>query len=242
MFEKVNLEKELYQVRAAKSGVEVVDILGQFRNLFTTEWEREKNIRDVLERGCISEFLPGPAGLNQDRIFSLEHIRSLALKYRLRFLSTKHFSGEIPYDAILKIKEVENLKNQKLDSFMMLAPTSKFKLQDSNADPLLFAPLSDGNFYLLHQWGGDLHWSRTILAWPFKSLTNLVASIAGISLLLALILPTSWITTDTVGYLNFYRIAFLVWSIAFLSGMVSFFWFALNQQFSTHAWNSKYFN
>jgi hypothetical protein len=242
MFNKVNLEDALYRAREERRNAESEVVLEQFRDLFLADWEKERRIKNVIEKGCTSDELIDPYGLTEDRIFQLEHIKELAIKYRLRFLSTKHFKKDFPQEAISKIKEIENTAGQEVSALMILAPASMYKLQDANTDPLLFAPLADGRFYLIHQWGGDLSWYRAVLAWPLAKLPNLIATIAAISMLIALAMPVSIMSAESDRYFNFYRIAFFAWNILFISGFASYFWFATHQKFSVNAWNSKHFN
>lgn len=242
MFNKVNLEDALYRAREERRNAESEVALEQFRDLFLADWEKERRIKNVIEKGCTSDELLDAFGLKEDRIFQLDSIKKLAVKYRLRFLSTKHFKKDIPQEAISRIKEIEQTTGQEISALMLLAPASMYKLEDANSDPLLFAPLADGRFYLIHQWGGDLSWYRALLAWPLAKLPNLVVTIACISLLIALVMPTSMMSPESGHYFNFYRIAFFAWNMLFISGFASYFWFATHQKFSVNAWNSKHFN
>lgn len=121
--------------------------------------------------------------LKNERIFTVQEIKKLALDYGLRFLPTSYYKGDIPADLSLKIKECEDLygkphkpteKEQEYAElvsrrwwststaigtnfdYMILAPASSFELQERPKDPLLFRMLPDGTFYLVHKWGSDL--------------------------------------------------------------------------------------
>jgi len=240
MFDKVNLEEELKSLRNKEKKEGDATLLA-FKELFQADWEREKEILSSLKEGASSSNLLSPEGLDENRIFSLSEIKKLCLKYRLRFLSTKYFNKKYPQEAIQKIKDTEMVTGEKINSFAILAPSSMFKLEDANKDPLLFAPLKDGRFYLIHKWGGDLSGWRKYIAWPSKTLVNLLISLTILSTLLAAIIPTDWLLTDG-NYLNFYRIGFVAFNMVFLTGIVSYFWLAMNQKFSVEAWNSSTFN
>jgi hypothetical protein len=242
MFNKVNLEDALFRAREERKNAESEIALEQFRDLFLADWEKERRIKNLIEKGCTTDQLLNGEGLDEKRIFELGSIKSIAIKYRLRFLSTKHFKKQFPLEAISKIKETEKHTGEEISALMLLAPASMYSLKDVNTDPLLFAPLSDGRFYLIHQWGGDLAWYRAILAWPLAKLPNLIATIAGLSLLIALLVPRSMMGSESGNFFNFYRIAFFAWNMLFISGFASYFWFATHQKFSVHAWNSKHFN
>jgi len=236
----VNLEEELKSLRN-KEIRKSEATLEAFKNLFQANWERESEILRNLQKGAKSSDLLPSKNLDEDKIFSLEEIKELCLKYRLRFLSTKYFKKEYPQEAIQKIKETEALSGKKIDAFAILAPAKMFNLEDANKDPLLFAPLSDGRFYLIHKWGTDLSSWRKYTAWPSKTLTNLLITLVTLSVLLAAIIPTDWIL-EGGAYLNFYRFGFIAFNMIFLTGIVSYFWLAMNQKFSVEAWNSSTFN
>jgi hypothetical protein len=243
MFDKVNLEKALRGMRdERKEKIEGEVVLSEFKSLFEADWEREQRISQGISKGAISEELLPVHNLPEERIFELKDIKKLCLTYRLRFLSTRHFKKEIPREALSAAKETEEVVGAEIKAFMIAAPASAFKLEDSNKDPLLFAPLDDGRFFLIHQWGGDINAFRKFLFKPLEKPLNLVITILVVSLFLSAIFPTSIFTSTDLGYFNFYRMGFFAWNIAFLSGMVSYFWFATNQKFSIYAWNNKHFN
>lgn len=243
MFDQVNLEKVLRKVREEReSTLQEEATLNGFKSLFTSEWEREKRLHATLGKGVTAAELLPPQGLDKDRIYALEDIREMCITYRLRFLSTKHFNKAFPREALHEAKKAEAQTGQEIKAFMIAAPSEMFQLEDCNTDPLLFAPLSNGQFYLVHKWGGDLSLFRKFIYWPFRKLTNLALTILGISLALSALIPTSAFTSFDLGYFNFYRMAFFVWNVAFMAGITSYFWFVTHQKFSVQAWNSKFFN
>jgi len=195
-----------------------------------------------MGQGAVSDELLAPINLSEDRIYELKDIKKLCLTYRLRFLSTRYFKNDIPREALAEAKKIEEAVGSEIKAFMIAAPASAFKLQDANKDPLLFAPLDDGRFYLIHQWGKDISAFRKFVFKPLEKPFNLLMTILCVSLILSAILPTSVFTSADLGYINFYRLGFFAWNVAFLSGMVSYFWFATNQKFSVNAWNNKHFN
>jgi hypothetical protein len=244
MFGSVNIESALKSIRTErlkKSNTED-SVLKGFKQLFEAEWEKENDITKRLALGVSDVTLLNGSGLPEHRKYGLRDIEKLCVKYRLRFLSTKHFKNEIPREAVAAVKQVEKTSGQTIKAFMIAAPAPMFNLTDANKDPLLFAPLEDGRFYLVHQWGKDLSPLRSILFWPLAQLSNLLITILALSLVLSAILPTGMFTKLELGYFNFYRIAFLAWNVAFLSGVVSYFWFVTHQKFSAQAWRNKFFN
>ncbi|MBK6882660.1 MAG: hypothetical protein IPH05_06905 [Flavobacteriales bacterium] len=71
------------------------------------------------------------------------------------------------------IRRLERKAETPLSGFLFMAPSTQFKLCDSEVDPLLFVPLGDDRFYLVHKWGNDLDRARAILNWPFRSAIHL---------------------------------------------------------------------
>lgn len=242
MFANVKLENELIRSRNAGFPDASDDILSQFRDLFVADWEREKRLHELIESGVTSTELLETEFLDEEKIFTRSNIKETAVKYSLRFLSTTHFKNKIPYEAISKLKALETTTGQHISSLMILAPSELFRLEDANKDPLLFVPLADGRFYLVHQWGGEISWFRAVLAWPKQKLQHLVGAIAMLAALISLFLPTLWFGDNEAGYFNIYRIATFAWSFIFLSGIISYLWFVTNQKFSVNSWNSKFFN
>ena len=172
--------------------------------------------------------------LNDDRIFHT--IRTICIDYRLRFLDIKYFKGEIPLDAIDKIKQMENDHSKKLNNFKIMAPSIMFRLKKTD-DPLLFVPLGDNYFYLIHKWGNDLAPFRKIRMWPFRSLRNLLLTLLFVSYVITLITPISVFTSnpDSSGF----WILFLFMFKAVVS-IVLFLGVALGKNFNPKIWNSRY--
>ena len=95
-------------------------------------------------------------GLDPSRIFNEAEIRNACVKYRLRFLPAGHYKGVLPLEAVYQVRQLEARSSAPLKGFMILAPVSRFKLCDGNADPMLFIPVGGGSHYLVHRWGNDM--------------------------------------------------------------------------------------
>src|SRR5210317_754787 len=106
--------------------------------------------------------------LDTSRIYHLDQIRNICIDYRLRFLDLSYFRPQMPQEAKNAIAELEGSHNTHLDGMKILAPSRLFKLEDKD-DPLLFVPMGNNYFYLIHKWGNDLHPLRKWLVWPFKN-------------------------------------------------------------------------
>ncbi|MAW49814.1 MAG: hypothetical protein CMC41_01500 [Flavobacteriaceae bacterium] len=174
--------------------------------------------------------------LNNENIFHINTIKSTCVDYRLRFLDIKYFKGEIPLEAIEKIKQMEIDHNKKLNSFKIMAPSIMFRLKKTD-DPLLFIPIGSNYFYLIHKWGNDLAPLRKIRMWPFRSITNLLLTLLFLSYFVTLITPISIFTKnpDSSGF----WILFLFMFKALVS-IVLFLGVALGKNFNPKIWNSKY--
>jgi len=174
--------------------------------------------------------------LETAEIYHVRHIKKIAVDYRLRFLDSHYFKGEIPQDAISKIKKLEKEHELELKGFKILAPSKLFKLEDKD-DPILFAPIGNDHYYLIHKWGRDLHPLRKILMWPFKSLVNLITLVVGISYLITLLVPNGLFSKESSSF-QFWVIFFFMFKC--LASIVIFYGFALGKNFNPAIWNSKY--
>ncbi|WP_344779240.1 hypothetical protein [Aquimarina mytili] len=176
--------------------------------------------------------------LETDKIYHIKQIKNICIDYRLRFLDSKYFKGKLPHEAITIIKELEKKHQTELKGFKIIAPSKLFKLENAD-DPLLFAPMGNDYFYLVHKWGNDLHPLRKIMMWFFKSFENLLFLTFLVSLLLTFMVPDGLFskTSDTSTFIMIFF--FMFKSVA---AVVLFYGFALGKNFNTAIWNSKYFN
>ena len=74
-----------------------------------------------------------------------------------------------------------------------MAPSALFRLEKTD-DPLLFVPLGNNYYYLVHKWGNDLHPFRKLSMWPFKNIWNLLFAILLFSFLVTEITPLTLFT------------------------------------------------
>ncbi|NJB35829.1 hypothetical protein [Croceivirga sp. JEA036] len=176
--------------------------------------------------------------LETNRIYHINTIKHICTTYRLRFLDLKYFKPELPEEAHSEIRMLEKKHQTKLDGFKVMAPSKLFKLEDKD-DPLLFVPLGNDYYYLIHKWGNDLHPLRKILVWPFKSIGNLLLVLLAISLLATILLPQG-LFSKTSSASQFWIIYFFVFKS--LASVALFYGFALGKNFNPFIWNSKYFN
>jgi hypothetical protein len=174
--------------------------------------------------------------LKTERIFHLDQIRKVCIDYRLRFLDIKYFKGNIPVEAIQKITLLEKKHQTDLEGFKIMAPSVLFRLKKTD-DPLLFVPLGNDYFYLVHKWGNDLSFFRKAWAWPFKSIWNLLVAVLLVSFFATWITPYQIFTkSPTAG--TFWMLYFFMFKA--IASIVLFYGFALGKNFNPAIWNNRY--
>ncbi len=174
--------------------------------------------------------------LDTGKIYHINQIKKTCIDYRLRFLDSKYFKGDIPQEAVSKIKQMEEAHNTEIHGFKILAPSKLFKLKDKD-DPLLFAPIGNDYFYLIHKWGNDLHPLRKLLVWPFKNIINLAILVLLISYLCTALIPSGLFAKSNSGAEQIIVFFFMFKSVA---AVVIFYWVALGKNFNPAIWKSKY--
>lgn len=233
---RTNLEEQLYESRTKR--ISSKNILPQVQEIFDQETRREEAILEQIH--------DGNAGINNfnldllesNKIFHLSDIEKLCIDYRLRFLDSTFFKGEIPYETLVRIKALEKEQQMTLKGFKIVAPSKLFKLENAD-DPLMFAPMGNDYFYLIHKWGNDLHPLRKLLMWPFKHLENFIGVLLGCSFLIALLIPDGLFSPQQTTT-QFFMIFFFVFK--WMAGLSIFYGFKKGKNFSSAIWRSKYYN
>lgn len=235
--QKTNIERKLHQIRNKQANE--AKILAEVEAILLRDGEHETNIANNLGTNTNKN---GNAFtfdlLETDRIFHIDQIKEICIDYRLRFLNSSYFKGKIPRSAIQKIKLLEKEHNIEISGFKIMAPSKLFKLEDKD-DPLLFAPIGNDYFYLIHKWGNDLHPLRKLLVWPFKNIGNLTLLMLLISYFVTLLVPNGLFSKND-STAEFWIIYFFMFKC--IASVVIFYGFALGKNFNPAIWNSKYFN
>tara|TARA_B100000767_G_C19644325_1_gene483934 strand:+ start:123 stop:797 length:675 start_codon:yes stop_codon:yes gene_type:complete len=174
--------------------------------------------------------------LESDKIVHLNTIKETCINYRLRFLDIHYFKGDIPIEAIDKIKNLEIDHGIKINSFKIMAPSVMFRLKKTD-DPLMFVPIGNNYYYLIYKWGNDLNPLRRIRMWPFHSLKNLLFSLLAVSYLITLITPLQ-IFTKSPDSSSFWLLFLFMFKA--IVAIVLFLGVALGKNFNPKIWNSKY--
>ena len=172
--------------------------------------------------------------LNSDNIFSEEDIKTICINYRLRFLDSSLYKEEIPYEVVLKIKEIEKNHNCSIENFKVVAPKAKFNLKDPNADPLLFVPLLNGKYYLIASWGDDMAWYKKFIYFPLRNFQTLFITVLSLCLLISLLMPFELTILKRV-YISLH--AFI-----FSFGILTFVGMSFGINLSSTEWKSKFIN
>ena len=176
--------------------------------------------------------------LETKRIFHRDTIKKTCIDYRLRFLDLDYFKGDVPLEAIKSIQALEKAHKTELQNMKIVAPSKLFKLKNTD-DPLLFVPIGNEYYYLIHKWGNDLHPLRQLLMWPFKNIVTSILSILLLSLVLTSLMPLSLFRADP-NWSDFVLIfMFMFKSIA---AVVIYYAFAAGKNFSRAIWDSTYYN
>lgn len=237
LIKKTNIEERLQYLKNKQTNEE--DILQAVHKLLAIDNHKDDLVLETLSKSNDANHNDFVFDLLEtERIYQLEQIKEICINYRLRFLDSKYFKGELPYEAILKIKSLEKKHNTKLNGFKIIAPSKLFKLENAD-DPLLFAPIGNGYYYLIHKWGNDLNPFRKILMWPYKSFGNLIIATLLVSLIATGLFPEGVFSNkpnSTQAGMIFF---FIFKSIA---AVVIYYGFAAGKNFNTAIWNSKYFN
>lgn len=202
-------------------------------------------VQNELERDAISLKLKSKSSTNTnnfnfdlletDNIFHVAQIKTICIDYRLRFLDSDLFKNEIPIEAISKIRNLEKNHATKLEGFKIVAPSKTFELENYD-DPLLFAPIGNNYYYLIHQWGNDLDPLRKLKVLPFKNLMNFVLFCVAISLGLTFLMPTEKLA-QTVPLAPVLIFLFLLKGVI---ASISYYFFLSGKNFNSEIWNRKF--
>ena len=232
----VNLELELIAIRDKEKNS---DLLLQVEKLL---------IEDEISRNSILNKLSSKNEdsnknalvfdlLKTENIFHINHIENICINYRLRFLDSSLFKNNIPEEAISKIKNIEKEHQTKLTGFKIVAPSKAFHLLNYD-DPLLFIPIGNNHYYLVHKWGDEFKWYRNLLVWPIKNLSNFVITSILISLIVALIVPENNLSKSVP------LAPLIVFLFAFKSivAVFAYYFFMAGKNFNEEIWQRKYYN
>ncbi|WP_370480087.1 hypothetical protein [Tamlana flava] len=235
---QVDIQKQLLKQRNKHN--KGVDILQQVQEVLAQDFAHETSIQNALadnttnlEHNTLNLDL-----LETNRIFHIEDIKNICITYRLRFLESHLFKNDIPAEAIRKIKQMEKAHNTTLGGFKIMAPSKLFRLENYD-DPLLFAPIGNGYYYLIHKWGKDLSVWRKWLMYPFRNLDTIIVSTVVAAILIALSFPESYYHPD-YKTTQFIFLCFFWFKV--IGFCLIFFGVSRGKNFNSAIWDSRYVN
>lgn len=230
---KVNLFDELIKER--EKTISSNELNAIIKNIWSKEDSKKDHIIKSLNKRNNSKF----NNLKFDKmesknIFHQDTIKKICVRYRLRFLDSNLFKGEYPKNITSIIKNVEIKHDTTLSNFMIMAPSKLFKIKSPD-DPILFVPIGNNYYYLIHKWGEEFNVFRKLLVLPFKNIDNLTIFSVLVSVVFALlckvIMPS--LTFSEV----FILFLFLVKGFIFI---FFYMFFLTRRNFNESIWNSKY--
>ncbi len=175
--------------------------------------------------------------LETSEIFHISTIKNVCVDYRLRFLESHFFKNTIPEEAISKIANLEKKHNTKLDGFMIVAPSKAFSLI-SYDDPLLFAPIGNNYYYLIHKWGNDMTPFRKILVAPVRNLSNFFIACIVISALITLAIPSNNLSKSV----PLAPVIIFLFTFKSIVAVFLYYFFMVGKNFNEEIWDRKYYN
>ncbi|QEE49035.1 hypothetical protein FUA48_05410 [Flavobacterium alkalisoli] len=176
--------------------------------------------------------------LESDRIFHVDQIKAVCVDYRLRFLNSNRFKGQVPEEAVSKIRSLEKQHNTTLSGFKIAAPSKLFKL-DNYDDPLLFTPIGNGYYYLVHKWGNDISGWRKLLVRPFRDFGSFLLFLVLVSVMLTFMISDGALGVADVSVMRFICFLFIFKGVC---GISLYYCFWKGKNFNTAIWNSDYYN
>jgi hypothetical protein len=236
LLNKVDLEIELLSERKKfKSENEILSEVKAI--LFNNDRERKEIAKHLKEKSSTksNEFIFDL--LETNKIFHLDQIKKVCIDYRLRFLESHYFKNEIPDEAVTNIRLLEKNHATKLEGFMIAATSKSFHLLNYD-DPLLFAQMGNGYYYLIHKWGDEMNTVRKWLLKPIKNLWNFTICCVTVSILIAYLVPTNNLSKSV----RMAPIIIFLFAFKSLIAIFLYYFFMMGKNFNTEIWNRKYYN
>ena len=217
--------------------LEAYNILNGKQDVFARSKDYVHDIEDTSSTELIISEV-----LDSKRVFSVNEIRKVSIDYHLRFLDSKNYVAEIPYNVHLKCSAFE-LRTGVPVNFKILTEATNFRRKYPNSQHLIFADLGNNEFYFIMKWGNPFTNIRKITAYPFKSLETVMVSVLLFALFIAVLTPSSFILTHgkVDVYFSLVRAAFYFYCVIFLSAIFTYYIVALRKNLNVTEWDSDYF-
>jgi len=239
MFRGYDIKEELQKQKIRSSEPDDF-IIEEVNKILAANIFKEKTILNNLKSYNKSFELLNEDGLDKLSIFSPEELKKVCINLRLKFLDSQNYRFDVPYEAILKIKHLNESQKKNLDGFKIMGVAESFKKSNTKSNFALFAPTIMGNYYLVHQWGTRLKWYKKLMAFPLRNFEVLMLTVISFVFLLTMCLPTFLITLDdTATYWCGYRIAVFFHLLIFFSGVTAYILVGFNKRFSGTVWEEE---
>lgn len=217
-------------------------VLQEVKEVLDAE-QKKDDVLSAVVLSSIGDHINRIERLDPDRIFNEEAIRHMCVNYRLRFLDAGRFKGPLPPRALYELRRLELRSAAPLKGFKVMAPASRFKLCDSNADPFLFVAVGPKHYYLVHRWGTHVSPWRSLMAWPWRGPVEMSVSVLLLAMVAAAVLPNRIIGADPdMSWWGPHRVLALLWTSMVFASFTVFGWFAFFGKFSRQAWRDHRFN
>ena len=239
MFQGYDIKEEL-QKRKVKKTNPGDFIIDEVHKILAKSLFREQTILNNLKTYNKSFELLNEDELNSSQVYKPEELKALCVSLRLKFLDSQAYRFDVPYEAVLKIKHLNEVQKKDLDGFKIMGVAEAFRKQVPNTNFALFAPTVMGNYYLVHHWGTKLKWYKKLMAFPLRNFEMLMITIISFVLIVTLCLPTYLITLDrTATYWCGYRIGIFFHLLIFFSGFTAYILVGFNKRFSGTVWDEE---
>lgn len=181
---------------------------------------------DMQDRAIVLESLKKQMN---GKIFHVDTIQDLCVKYRLRLLPTKYFRGAVDAEVPAMIKQftresgIEMTEAHLMTRFFIMAPPKAFNLKEVvipkqpsalkkffdalRSDPVLFYKADENHYRMVHKWGNDFSIFRAIQGWRWKDFNNFFAFGFLVSLVASTFLASAIFPISSYGSVGFYAMA-----------------------------------
>ena len=231
-------EQLIHQRKKSRSTDE--HVLSEAQRILKQDLFAENKILENLKQYNKNVEVINEEDIFEKTIFSVSEIKQTAVLYRLKFLESKLYKPEIPYEAVLKIKHLNQNFGKDLQHFYILAVSKSFVDKENKSEAFLFSKTNYDNYALIHRWGEKLKAHRKLKFWALRNFENLMFTVALITLIVTLSLPTRLITLDPkADYWSGFRGAAFFHLFIFNMGVTAFIAFTFSKNFSSSIWNRE---
>jgi len=233
---KINLEKEMLSKR--RKFKSEADIISEVKLILKkNESEREQITERLQTESSTKINMLQFDLLDSDKIFHVEQIKAICIDYRLRFLDSNIFKNHIPEEAITKIRHLEKAHLNTLEGFKIMAPSKSFHLLNYD-DPMLFVPIGNDYYYLVHQWGKEINPWRKLMVLPVKNLGHFTLASIIVSFLITVLVPENNLSKSVP------LASVIIFLFAFKSifAVFAYYFFMMGKNFNEEIWQRQYYN